>query len=312
MPQIYEKFIKNKRYFELAEYVRINKKNKKIQVYLGKSIPNDLAGHRVELSDKEKILVKENLSDLFTFEKIFNEEQIGKIEDLKIKLKYRLLSLSDAKQERLWIRYAVQFIFESNAIEGSKLSQTEVNSIVQKQYIKQTIERREIKEVRNSIAAFNLLRSGKFKLNQRQIINLHKLLVDGLRINTGYKRVDIVVNNKITTPVGEVRREMSQLLNWWKKNKKSKRHPLALAADWHQRFESIHPFEDGNGRVGRLLFNFILSQCGYPPILFLYRNRVSYFNALDHADEGRKNKWYWYAIRTYKDSIKWLLNESKH
>lgn len=312
MPQVYKKFIENKRYFELAEYIRINKINKKIQVYLGKSIPNDLAGHRVELSNKEKILVKENLSDLFTFEKIFNQEQIGKIEDLKIELKYRLLNLSDAKQERLWIRYAVQFIFESNAIEGSKLSQAEVNSIVKNKYIKKNIERLEIQEVRNSIAAFNLLRSGKFKLNQHRIINLHKLLMKDLKVNTGYKKVEIIVHNKTTTPVGDVRRDMKLLLDWWRKNKTSRRHPLALAIDWHQRFEHIHPFEDGNGRVGRFLLNFLLWERKYPPILFLYRNRVSYFNALDHADEGRKNKWYWYAIRTYKDSIKWLLNESKH
>ena len=312
MPKIYKKFSQNKPYFYLDERVRIDGKSKKIQVYLGKSVPNDLADFYVELSHKEKSLVKDSLFDLFVFEKIFNEEQIAKIEDLRIELKYHLLNLSDAKKERLWTRYAVQFIFESNAIEGSKLSQREVTSIVQKQYIKQTIERREIKEVRNSIEAFNLLRRGKFKLNQHQIINLHKLLVDGLRINTGYKKVNIVVNNKTTTPVGEVRHEMNELLKWWKKNKKSKRHPLVMAADWHQRFESIHPFEDGNGRVGRLLFNFILSQYDYPPILFLYQNRRLYFNALNQADEGRRNKWYWYVIRVYKNSIKWVLNESKH
>ncbi|MBI5222408.1 MAG: Fic family protein [Candidatus Magasanikbacteria bacterium] len=310
MPKIYQKFVKNKPYFYLDERVRIRGKSKKIQVYLGKSVPNNLVSYYFELSKKERNLTKENLADLFAFEKIFNEEQIAKIEDLRIELKYRILNLSDAKKEQLWTSYAVQFIFESNAIEGSKLNQAEVNSIVRKKYIKKTIERREIREVGNSIAAFNLVRSGEFKFNQHQIINLHKLLVEGLSINTGYKKVDIVVNNKTTTPVGEVRHEMNQLLNWWKENKKSQRHPLAIAADWHQRFESIHPFEDGNGRVGRLLFNFILLQCGYPPILFLYQNRQLYFNALNQADEGRRNKWYWYVIRVYKNSIKWLLDES--
>jgi len=312
MPQIYKKFVKNKPFFYLTEYIRINKKNKKIQVYLGKSIPNDLSHYYVELSGKEKRLTQKNLSDLFAFEKIFNQEQIGKIEDLRIELKYRMLSLSDAKRERLWNRYAVQFIFESNAIEGSRLSKAEVNSIVKNSYIKKNIERREIREVRNSIAAFNFLRRGRFRLNQHQIINLHKALMKDLPTNTGYKRVEIIVNNKTTTPVGGVRREMSMLLEWWKKNKKSARHPLAAAADWHQRFECIHPFEDGNGRVGRLLLNFLLWESGYPPILFLYQNRKLYFSALDQADEGRKNKWYWYVIRAYKNSIKWLLNESKH
>ncbi|MFA6171359.1 MAG: Fic family protein [Patescibacteria group bacterium] len=102
---------------------------------------------------------------------------------------------------------------------------------------------------------------------------------------------------------------MSELLSWWKKNKKSRQHPLALAADFHQRFELIHPFSDGNGRAGRLIFNYILLRYGYPPILFLYQNRQSYFSALSQADEGKKNKWHWQVIKVYKDSVRWLLKE---
>lgn len=309
MPQIYKKFIKNKPYFYLSKQIRVGGKNKRIQVYLGKNIPNDLAVKQIELANKEKNLVNANLSKLFAFEKIFNKEQISKIENLRIDLQYKLANLSDFKKEQVWTRYAVQFIFESNAIEGSKLSQNEVNSIVQRKYIKKTIERREIKEVKNSIEAFKVIRGGSFELNQHRIINLHKLLVADLGIKTGYKKVDIVVNNKKTTPAGQVRSEMSKLLNWWKRSKKSKQHPLAIAADFHQRFERIHPFEDGNGRTGRLLFNYILLQHGYLPVLFLYQNRLSYFNSLSQADEGRKSKWYWHVVKVYKDSMNWLLKE---
>ncbi len=309
MPQIYKKFIQDKPYYYLSEQIRIKGKNNKIQLYLGKNIPNDLSEYYDKLFLKEKQLIKDRLDDLFVFDNVFSREQVFKIEDLKTKLKYKMLNLSDFKKEQLWTRYAVQFIFESNAIEGSKLSQAEVNSIVQKKQLKKTIERREIREVKNSIEAFNLIRNNKFKLNQHTIINLHKLLVDGLDINTGYKKVDIIVNNKKTTPVGHVRSEMNSLLNWLKDSKKSKRHPLAIASDFHQRFEYIHPFEDGNGRVGRLLFNFVLSQYGYPPILFLYQNRRSYFSALNQADDGRKNKWYWHVVGVYKNSIGWFLNE---
>ena len=309
MPKIYKKFIQNKPYFYLSEQIRVDGKNKKIQVYLGKNIPNNLTAKQAELSLKEKILIRENVSKLFVLEKIFNKLQIAKIEDLRIGLKYKLLGLSDFKKEKLRTRYAVQFIFESNAIEGSKLSKNEVNSIVQRKYIKKTVERREIKEVRNSIEAFKIIRGDHFKLNQHQIINLHKLLMADLGINTGYKKVDIVVNNKKTAPAGQVRAEMKRLLDWWEINKKNKRHPLAIAADFHQRFERIHPFEDGNGRTGRLLFNYILLQYGYLPVLFLYQNRQAYFSALNQADEGRVNKWYWYALKAYKDSMAWFLKE---
>ena len=309
MPKIYKKIIKNKPYFYFDEQIRIDGKNKKLQVYLGKNIPNKLDKYYLSLAEKEKGLMKEYLSILFNKNKVFNHEQISKIEDLRIDLKYKTLMLTDFKKERLWTRYAVQFIFESNAIEGSKLSPKEVNSIVNKKYVKKSIERREIREVRNSIIAFNLIRKNNFVLNQHQIINLHKILVSGLGINTGYKKVNIIVNNKETTPAGKVRGDMKHLLDWWKKNKKNNFHPLQLAADFHQRFEHIHPFEDGNGRVGRLLFNWILFQYQYPPILFLYQNRQRYFNALDQADEDRKNKWHWFCVNVYKRSVKWLLNE---
>ncbi|MEK7624910.1 MAG: Fic family protein [Patescibacteria group bacterium] len=309
MPQIYKKFVQNKPYFYLSEQIRIDNKNKKIQVYLGKNIPNDLTTKLTELSHKEKSLINGKLSKLFEFEKIFDKVQVSKIEDLRIDLKYKLIKLSDFRKEQLWTRYAVQFIFESNAIEGSRLSKNEVNSIVKKKYLKKTIERREIKEVRNSIEAFGVIRSDHFELNQHQIINLHKLLVTDLNINTGYKKVDNIVNNKKTTPAGQVRSEIAKLLNWWRANKKSQRHPLAIAADFHQRFERIHPFEDGNGRVGRLLFNYILLQYGYLPVLFLYRNRQSYFNALNQADDGRKNKWYWHVLKVNKESMRWFVND---
>ncbi|MFZ2189387.1 MAG: Fic family protein [Candidatus Magasanikiibacteriota bacterium] len=311
MSQIYKKIIKNKPYFYLSERVLINGKYKKIQVYLGKTTPNNLVEYNKILVEKEKKVIKENLPKIFKFEKIFDAEQILKLENLRLNWKYIFNNLSDFKKEQLWTRYAVQFIFESNAIEGSKLSQQEVGAIIKKQYLNKSVEKREIKEVRNSILALKIIRDKKFVLNQHSIINLHKLLVDGLDINTGFKKVDIVVNNKQTTPAGQVRMEMKKLLDWWKKNKKSKQHPLALAADFHQRFESIHPFEDGNGRIGRLLFNWILLQYGYPPILFLYQNRKLYFNALNQADEGRKNKWHWFCIRVYKDSIKWSLENIK-
>ena len=84
---------------------------------------------------------------------------------------------------------------------------------------------------------------------------------------------------------------------------------MTIAANFHQRFERVHPFEDGNGRTGRLLFNYILLQYGYLPVLFLYQNRQAYFNALNQADEGRNNKWYWYVIKVYKDSMGWFLKE---
>jgi len=63
-------------------------------------------------------------------------------------------------------------------------------------------------------------------------------------------------------------------------------HPLVHAAYHHAWFERIHPFVDGNGRVGRLILNFMLIQRGYPPSVILASQRVGYLKALRTADAG--------------------------
>ena len=66
-------------------------------------------------------------------------------------------------------------------------------------------------------------------------------------------------------------------------------HPLVHAAFHHAWFERIHPFADGNGRVGRLLLNFMLIQRGYPPAIIPKAQRPRYLRALEMADDGNPN-----------------------
>ena len=70
---------------------------------------------------------------------------------------------------------------------------------------------------------------------------------------------------------------------------RTSRHPVARAAHHHAWFERIHPFVDGNGRVGRLVLNFMLIQAGYPPAVILASRRPRYLQALDLADTGNAN-----------------------
>ena len=66
-------------------------------------------------------------------------------------------------------------------------------------------------------------------------------------------------------------------------------HPIAHAASHHASFEQVHPFVDGNGRVGRLVLNFMLIQHGYPPAIILATRRTRYLQALATADRGNPN-----------------------
>jgi Fic family protein len=80
-------------------------------------------------------------------------------------------------------------------------------------------------------------------------------------------------------PSAQVLRMLKELISWYNENEK-KCVPLVLAAVVHNQFEAIHPFRDGNGRVGRLLLNNILLKHNLPPLNIELRNRAEYYAAL--------------------------------
>jgi Fic family protein len=101
----------------------------------------------------------------------------------------------------------------------------------------------------------------------------------------------------------EVTPKMTALLTWYTKNKK-RLHPLILASYIHSEFEKIHPFIDGNGRVGRLLMNFILHKNKYPMINIPNSTKYKYYEALEKAQT--KNN-----LRPFVKLLIDLLKENK-
>lgn len=89
---------------------------------------------------------------------------------------------------------------------------------------------------------------------------------------------------------------------------RAKTHPVQLAAEFHFRFEDIHPFVDGNGRVGRLAMNVILAGSGYPMLDILYAKRKGYYSALEHASTALSSRPFlrWFFLR-YARSHRRLL-----
>jgi len=80
----------------------------------------------------------------------------------------------------------------------------------------------------------------------------------------------------------EVEPMLSDFFKWYEKSR-VKLHPAELAALVHLKFVTIHPFADGNGRISRLLMNFVLNKHGFPMLNIHYANRNSYYNALERA-----------------------------
>ncbi|MEA2097707.1 MAG: hypothetical protein U9P70_01355, partial [Patescibacteria group bacterium] len=99
---------------------------------------NDLNAYYKKLQNKEIELVNNNIEKIYIIDAQIPLEEYKKVEMSRIKWKYFFINLSDYKKELFWRDFAIQFIFEFNAMEDSKLSQKEVEKIIKKQYIKKT------------------------------------------------------------------------------------------------------------------------------------------------------------------------------
>ena len=128
----------------------------------------------------------------------------------------------------------------------------------------------------------------------KETLKFHLLpsgVVQGKRILIG---AGVVLDPRV------LKEEMQKLLSWYESSQAI--HPLQRAALFHGKLEKIHPFEDGNGRVGRLLINLMLLTEDYPPLIIRKTQRVSYFHALDAFDRGHADNFYYFLMEKYKDT----------
>ena len=191
------------------------------------------------------------------FEKnsVFTAEQIAGIEKTRQDYKRIISGLTKKQLQDLFDRFTVNFTYESNALEGNSLTLKDVAIVMFEKMVPKDKDLREVYETRNSRAVVDLILKKGFRVNEKGTIKMHKMLVKDMGIETGYKKVpNFLLGRNLETALPEnVEEEMRKLFRWFHEEKKM--HPLQKAAHFHARFERIHPFDDGNGRVGRFLIN---------------------------------------------------------
>ena len=135
-----------------------------------------------------------------------------------------------------------------------------------------------------------------FDLSEHKITTKGILLLAELAFGESlFRQKEIFITNisgkRQNTPTAEaVGREMEELVDWYNiAGKENKIHPIARAAYLHYKFTIIHPFDDWNGRIARLMLNVGLMKSGYFPILIDADERQLYYETLEKADEGDIN-----------------------
>jgi len=222
---------------------------------------------------------------------VLTAEKMCTLEAIRVEYKHLLNRLTEQQMKDVLDRFTINFTYESNALEGNSLTLRDVTMILAEKIVPKGKDLREIYETKNTREANELLFNNKIKITIKDIIKSHSILIRETGISEGFKRLPnfLLMRDVKTTAPEKVQSEMESLVAWYNGNK-SRIHPIKLAAEFHAQFEKIHPFEDGNGRAGRLLINAIFIENGYPPLIIRKTMRQAYFAALEAYDNDSKPK----------------------
>lgn len=183
----------------------------------------------------------------------------------------------------------VSLTYHSNAIEGNTLSLRETMLVIEHGITIGEHSLKEHLEARNHAEAFDYVTSlvdRQASIDEDVILTLHRIVMDKNLASAGAYRsgpVRIRGSTLQPPPAREVPRLMREWADWLA-GEGQQYPPVVRATIAHHGFVAVHPFEDGNGRTGRLLLNLLLMREGYPPALLLREWRVGYIEALAAAD----------------------------
>ncbi|MCA9495330.1 MAG: Fic family protein [Nanoarchaeota archaeon] len=296
--------------YYLSHTFRDEDKYKKIRRYIGQNLsPKELEELSKQAEKHILAQIEELKTEIFNFALTKNQvEQLNKY-DSKIKI------LHLTKDQ--WKTFQEDFVFNTNAIEGSTVLHEEVKVILDNKHEPITSDE---KETIGLSEAVDYIREFKEDLSLDLILKLHKFCFEETKSFAGKFRddVEVVIKNSLGdivhrgAPKELVLFEMEELIRWYKDHKTFFK-PLVLAAIIHNQFEHIHPFQDGNGRVGRLLLNYILIKNNYPPINIFLEDRGEYYNTLKlFSDSEELKPTLRFLISQYKKMIKHSFTKSKN
>ena len=201
----------------------------------------------------------------------------------------RLTVLTDqARALRLRRINRIRTIHGSLAIEGNSLSEAQITAILEGKHV--IAPPREVQEAKNALAAYDLFDTWK-PSSEKDLLEAHRILMSSLIDEAGLYRhggVGVMAGSQVihmAPPADRVPQLMADLFGWLAA---TDAHPLIASAVFHYEFEFIHPFADGNGRMGRLWQSLILARCnplfaGIPVESLIFEHQAEYYHAIQES-----------------------------
>ena len=282
------------KYYYLEHTFRENNNFKKKILYLGKELPKNI-----------EALKKNFLSE------IYKEKWYKILDSIKDNYSKEIKLMPKSVKEKELTSFMVKFTYDTQRIEGSKLTLRETADLLEKGTTPKSKPLNDVKEAEAHKNVFYEMLSYKKDLSLSILLywhkNLFKLTKSDIAGNIRKHQVAISGSKFISPSPVEVYLLLEDFLRWYNKNK-NKLHPVELAALVHLKFVTIHPFADGNGRVSRLIMNFILNKFNYPMLDIPYKGRDSYYNVLERSQVKNIELIFlqWFIKRYIKENKKYL------
>jgi Fic family protein len=273
-------------YFYLEHTIREGSNFRNRREYLGTSLPNEM--------DRRK-------EDYFN--SLVLEQHGRKLEGIKKGYGKELAQYPESAKASHIESFMIRFTYNTNRIEGSTLTLKETADLLQESITPRNKPMRDVKETESHKKVFYLMLDYGQELNLATVLFWHKMLFkDSNEDIAGRIRshpVSIARSKAQLALPAEMDTCLHDFFSWYRRQKNTL-NPVVLAALVHLKFVTIHPFSDGNGRISRLLMNFVLHKHGFPMLTIDYTNRNAYYNALERSQVNKKDEIFiQYLVKRY-------------
>lgn len=284
-----------KLYYYLEQSVRIGTKVQKKRLYLGSEVPKSI----------------EKLREKFGREK-YEQEWYPTLDRIKEGYSAELKRMPKEARDKALEVFMIAFTYDTQRIEGSTLSFKDTAQVLIDQTAPPGVLIRDIKETESHRKVFYEMIGYEGDLSLSTVLKWHRELFAETkgRIAGNIRDYNVMIKGSKSVLPSHVYMEsmLGNFFEWYRANKNVV-HPVILSALVHLKFVTIHPFGDGNGRISRLIMNFVLNRNGFPMLNIKYRGRMGYYNALERSQTtGKDDPFLIWFLKSYVKQHKQYLS----
>ena len=286
---------KGKPRFFLVRDVKVGDRKSKVRKYLGLEVPTaeKLEKIRREVAPEMELrtaILRAKLTIPTLRTRFLSYDVLKQLEEVR-SIHNSVLDLLTADEIRAYEeQFELNYVAGTTSIEGNTLTTREAIDLLEFGKTPKGKALREINEVQNFKQVIAYRQNYKRRITLEFIRRLHGFILTNIDSDSAgfFRRADDVGirgSDLRVSPALLIEQELQEAIDRFYDELERGFHPFESAVLFHHRFEAIHPFNDGNGRVGREVFNFMLARTKYPRLLFLGAERSTYIDALRAGDD---------------------------